>query len=227
MKVNKKLITLILAGTLAAVALTACGNTQEEPETDVEGVTQTAVVETAEEAASENAEETIAEEAGKEAGQNETAEGMTRTSKFQVTLPQGWKAFHQIDVFGEQDENGDYPYDETCLYLSREAITEEELLTKPAVYVKYYDKDAEVADSKNWYEKVKDLDAEVQGNKCFEAFRGNSLMTEGYVHDVLGFKSDNATFSIVIPYSINGETTGMAYDSDDIQTILNSLKAIQ
>lgn len=139
---------------------------------------------------------------------------------FNVSLPKGWVAFPQTDIFGDKDENGSLPLDEETILLAKGADDEWDAMSAPNIRIYYYSKDAIVIDSRDFYEDVTDIEGVVIGGKQCTAFSGNSL---GYVYDFISYETDDAQYEIQILTSIDGKDTGINWESDDVQQILNSI----
>ena len=179
--------------------------------------------------------DTVSEEKTTVSKQTETTTSNTDPSEnaelydvgeFTVELPSGWKAFPQTDVFGEADENGNYPIDPSTIYISKEAEDEWDLFSKPYVLIKYYDENAQVLDSKDWYSEVEDLEAEIQGVKASPAFEGTSTLLEDQIwkYQILQGSLDGGQYVITITKMQNNKGTGLTYSDKDVSSILESIK---
>ena len=212
---------------VAALMLTACG---EDKGKDANEPAETPTVSDGAEdgdgggepAATEKAED--AEDAAADAGEAAAIAGEEYdVGDFTVSVPDGWKAFPQTVVFGEPDEDGNYPIDSSSIYLSRDAETDADLISEPAVYIKYYDPGTELLSSKEWYDGVEDLDVSVQGREADEAYQGRSIISGEYDYQVLQFSLDGGQFIVNIPTSAGGEETGLSFDEPEVGHILESI----
>lgn len=140
---------------------------------------------------------------------------------FTVEVPSGWTAFPQTDIFGEKDENGDSPIDPEQIVIAK-ASDELSALTEGNVRIYYHQPNAIIFDSSSMYDDVKDIEGvTINGIEC-KAFEGESI---GYVYQFITYEPGDAIYEINILASIDGKDTGITWDSPEVKTILESLKA--
>lgn len=225
MKFKKQLFCVLALISVSALLLTACGNKPAEnqettpaPKTEAVDVNNTETEDKTNTATENNTEAQV------EATDFKTI--VVDVGGFTFEMPDTWKAFPQTDVFGEKDEQGNYPIDPNYIYISKEAQNELELFTKPAVSIRRYDIDTELADSKEWYVNVEDMDVSIQDVQCSEAYTGESDIAEGWEYQVLTFAVNGGQFSVTIPTMANGEPTGLSYDVPEVNVVLESLASV-
>ena len=143
---------------------------------------------------------------------------------FTVDLPAGWKEFPQKNVFGEKDENGEYPINQECIYVSKDAETELDLFSKPYVSFQYYKPESTLLSPKSMYDDVKDLDVKIDGAEVTEAFQGSSSLGSTWEFQIITLKYENGQFVVTIPVSIDGKDTGLKWDAQEVLSMINSLK---
>lgn len=155
---------------------------------------------------------------GSGGGKAETVE----VGAFSVTVPAGWTAFPQTDIFGEQDENGNYPIDPETIFIAKGVSSEMEAYGKANIRIYWYDPDAVVLDLKSIYDDVEDLTGvTVNGVEC-SAFAGTSM---GYRYEFIHYQTEDAQYDFNILVSVDGEATGVTWEDPDIKTIMESAVA--
>lgn len=162
---------------------------------------------------------------GNSGGGNSGGGGKTETyevGSFTVAVPSGWTVYPQSDIFGEKDENGNYPTDPDSIFLAKGASSEFDAYSKPSVRIYWYDPNTTVMDLKSIYEDVEDLTGvTINGVEC-TAYAGTSM---GYRYDFIHYQTDDTQFECQVLVSVDGEETGVTWEDADVQTILSSITA--
>lgn len=139
---------------------------------------------------------------------------------FTVTVPSGWNAFPQTDMFGDKDASGNYPVDPETILLAN-ATDELEAYSKPNVRIYYHKAGVTIFDSSNFYDNVKEISGvKVNGVEC-SAYEGESL---GYTYQFVTYATDDATYEINVLTAVDGKDTGIKWDSAEVMSIMESLK---
>ena len=202
---KKKLLAIIAVLCIAVLALTACGGGGGAASTQTDSGDTPAAADT-----------------DSSGGGSSAAAETFDVGSFTVAVPAGWTAFPQSDIFGEQDEDGNYPTDPDSIVIAKGASDEWSALTGPSVRIYYYTPDAYVMDSRDFYDDVQEIDGvKVNGIDC-SAFSGDSL---GYLYQFVSYVPEDAQYDISILTSIDGKDTGIKWDDADVMTIMESLKA--
>ena len=138
---------------------------------------------------------------------------------FAVGVPTGWTAVPSRDVFGETDEEGNYPIETSAVVIAKGTPADEyEARTNANVTINWYG-DVAGMDSRGFYENVKELNITVGGVQC-DAFSGESL---GYTYDIIEYPAASGRYSISVLTAIDGEPTGISCEDHDVASIISSL----
>lgn len=144
------------------------------------------------------------------------------TGVFTVSVPSGWTVYPQSDIFGEKDENGNYPTDPETIFLAKGASSEFDAYGKPNIRIYWYDPKTTVLDLKSIYDDVTDLEGvTINGVEC-TGFRGTSL---GYTYDMIHYQTDTAQYDFNILVAVEGKDTGVTWEDADIKAIMESVVA--
>lgn len=140
---------------------------------------------------------------------------------FTVAVPSGWTAFPQVDIFGDADADGNVPNDPEQILIA-EAKDDIDALTKPSVRIYYHKPGVTIFDSRSFYDNVQDISGvKINGVAC-EAYSGDSM---GYTYQFINYPAEDGTYEINVLTSIEGKDTGLTWDSPQVKTITESLKA--
>lgn len=139
---------------------------------------------------------------------------------FTVSVPSGWTAFPQDDIFGDKDANGNYPVDPETILLAKDAKDEFDAYSKPSVRIYWYKADAYVLDSRSFYDDVVDISGvTIKGKEC-DAYKGESM---GYVYQFIHYQGDDAQYDFNILISADGKDTGITWEDPEVKSILESV----
>lgn len=139
---------------------------------------------------------------------------------FTVKVPTGWTAFPQVDIFGTQDKDGNYPTATDAIVLGKDVTNEADALSGPNVRINSYELGQAPMDPSLFYDNVKDLNGVViNGTEC-SASIGSSL---DYEYQFIKYDVNEHHYEIQILQSIKGESTGISWEDADVQLILESL----
>ena len=142
------------------------------------------------------------------------------TGVFTVSVPSGWKVFPQTDIFGEKDEQGNYPVDPETIFLAKGASSEMDAYGKANIRIYWYTPETTVMELRSIYDDVTDLEGvTINGIEC-TGFRGTSL---GYTYEIIHYKTDNAQYAFNILVAVDCKETGVTWEDPDIKTIMESL----
>lgn len=193
---KKKLIAIIAMACVAAFVLSACGGGNNP----------------------------APQGSGSAAPQGGTAAAETYdVGDFTISVPSGWKAFPQSDIFGEKDADGNYPAYTDQIVIAKGATDDLSALTSPSVRVYQYKTDSYFAlDPSSIYDNVKNLEGvKVAGTDC----KGCEFETMGYVYQQITREAGDYTYEYVILKSSDGKDTGLTYEEPDVVTIMESVAA--
>ncbi len=211
----KKLLALTAACALV-LGLAACGGSDSSQ--------SSAAADTkSESAASEStaAEETAAEDTS-------VSGEVFDVGEFTVLVPDGWMALPQTDMFGEKDDDGNYPIDPASFGLIKDGTSEYDAFSKPTIYIYKNSGDAASQAEMNasFYDETSDIDVTINGTKCaaFEA-KSSSYSDEDkfYVYNMVFYQVDDDTyFQFNIPIDMI-DFKGVSIDDADVQAIMESV----
>lgn len=139
---------------------------------------------------------------------------------FTVSLPSGWTAFPQDDIFGDKDAAGNYPVDPETILLAKGAKDEFDAYSCPSVRIYWYSPNAYVLDSKSFYDNVEDISGvTVKGTEC-EAYTGESM---GYTYQFIHYQTETEQYDFNILISVDGKKTGITWEDPEVKTIIESV----
>ena len=172
---------------------------------------------------SESNDEIVPQDSGYQ-GEAPVVESVYEVGAFSVALPTGWAAFPQTKDQGGRDENGNLPIDEKTILLAKGADNELDAMRGPNIRIYCYGNDVmrtgqEIGD---YFINGKDIDVVINGKVCV-AYSGE--YTPGCFYDYIEYEAADLGYDIWIQTAVNGSNTGISWDSDDVQLILNSLTA--
>ena len=152
------------------------------------------------------------------------------TGIIRTVCPDGWMNIQLTDVFGEKDENGNYPPDTTRIGLCKGGTSQVDALTNLTVYVYYASgeySDNTIANSAMWYSDTEDIAVTINGveYKGFHA-REESLFTEGqyYEYDNLYMPADEShNIQIQVMNSAPDVEGTLSLDDPDVQAIISNI----
>ena len=151
------------------------------------------------------------------------------TGVIRTVCPEGWLYIEQRDVFGQQDENGNYPVDPTKMCFCKGAATELDVFSKLSSYIYYQDKpySQEVLDNTAmWYAETTPFTTTINGVECqgFHA-RDEDIFNEGqfYEYDFIFMPVDDAHhIQFMIMTAAPGNSDVVSRDDADVQTIMSN-----
>ena len=199
--------------------------TEAAPETQPE--TQPETTPAPEETTAAPAPETQAETTAAPAS---TAGTPVDTGVIRTVCPDGWLYIQQRDVFGQVDENGEYPLDPTQMCFSKGATTEMDVFSKLSVYVYFRDEpySQQVYDTNAmWYSETEPITATINGVECqgFHA-KDADIFNEGqyYEYDFIFMPVDDGHhFQFRLMNSAPGNADTISRDDPDVQQIMTSM----
>lgn len=154
---------------------------------------------------------------------------------YTATCPAGFMNIPQTDVFGEQDEDGNFPTNPKLLMFSYGAESEWDAFSKPAVNIALEDEGVTFEDSVSmydwFYENIEEKTFNIGGTdyKGIEADYDMSLSDDDdpelYHYQIVYVEDGGRLFNVSIITS-NPDTadTGLNVDNADVQTIIKSIK---
>lgn len=145
---------------------------------------------------------------GGDSNGNKAADNSKNVGDFTIGVPNGWYYLAQTDMFGETDEDGNYPLKTDAVGLIKDGSSEFDAFSKPTLYIYLYDAESiDVETSKIWYEDVEDIDGLMINGTLCNAFTGSS---SDYVYTIIFYPiSAEKTFQINVPtdWAGNGGVT--------------------
>lgn len=151
------------------------------------------------------------------------------TGVIRTVCPDGWLYIEQSDVFGQQDENGNYPLDPTKMCFCKGAATELDVFSKLSTYIYYQDKPytQEVLDNTAmWYTETTPFTASINGVECqgFHA-KDEDIFNAGqfYEYDFIFLPIDDGHhIQFMIMTAAPGNADVVSRDDADVQLIMNN-----
>ena len=225
-----KVIGILLVAIVMSFSLAACGsndgNVPQESghQSSASEVSSERDTETfSSDLTSESNDEIVPQDSGYQ-GEAPVVESVYEVGAFSVALPTGWAAFPQTKDQGGRDENGNLPIDEKTILLAKGADNELDAMRGPNIRIYCYGNDVmrtgqEIGD---YFINGKDIDVVINGKVCV-AYSGE--YTPGCFYDYIEYEAADLGYDIWIQTAVNGRKTGISWDSDDVQLILNSLTA--
>lgn len=154
---------------------------------------------------------------GGSGGSTSSVKGTTfDAGKFEVFVPDGWKAFHGADFFGDYEEG----YDPHVVNIGKGIEEEYELFSYPLANITYSGEDNPlVKPTKDIYENGKDLEDITTGDYTWEVFTADSL---SYPVAVLYTEFDDKQIVVNITLENGGEKVSL--EDADILALLAGIK---
>lgn len=160
---------------------------------------------------------------GSDGGGNAGGGGAAETydvGAFTVSVPSGWTAFPQDDIFGDKDAEGNYPIDPETILLAKGVNDDWDAVSAPNVRIYWYSPNAYVLDSRSFYDNVEDISGvTINGTEC-EAYTGESM---GYVYQFIHYTAEDAQYDFNILISTDGKETGVTWEDADVKAIMESV----
>ena len=151
------------------------------------------------------------------------------TGVIRTVCPDGWYYIELTDVFGEKDENGNYPLDPSRMGFCKGATSQMDIFSKLSSYVYYVNSpytDSTLSNSAMWYSDTENFTTTINGVTC-EGFHAKEedLFSEGefYEYDFIFMPVDDGhhvQFQIMTA-APNVEET-VSRDDPDVQQILTN-----
>lgn len=169
---------------------------------------------------------------GSTGGGSSAAKGETiDTGVFSAVCPDGYMNIPQTDVFGEKDEEGNYPLATDRLMFSKGAKSEWDAFSKPSVNISLLSEDSTVESaisSFGWFYDVEETSFTVNGAEvpgCTYVSVWDEEKGEEYVYEVAFIEKDERIFQVsvvtVSPEMPDG--TGIDMNDSDVQAICESI----
>lgn len=133
----------------------------------------------------------------------------------EVFVPEGWKAFHGADVFGDYEEG----YNPNTVNIGKGVEDELDLFIKPMVGVTYSGKKTLIEPSKEFYENGKDIDDIKTGDYIWKGFTADSL---GYPIAILFTEVDDKQIQVSVTLENGDEKINL--EDADVLAILKGIK---
>lgn len=152
------------------------------------------------------------------------------TGVIRGVCPEGWLYIEQRDVFGQQDENGNYPVDPTKMCFCKGAATELDVFSKLSTYIYYQNTpySQEVLDNTAmWYAETTPFTATINGTECqgFHA-KDEDIFNAGqfYEYDFIFLPVDDGHhIQFMIMTAAPGNADVVSRDDADVQTIMSNI----
>ena len=134
----------------------------------------------------------------------------------EVFVPEGWKAFHGADVFGDYEEG----YDPNTVSIGKGAESELDLFNKPMVHITYSGKDRTLSmPSKELYKDGKDIE-DIKTSD--HTWRGYTATSVGYPIAVLFTEDGDEQIQVAVTLE-NGDEK-ISLEDADVLVILEGIK---
>lgn len=202
----KKIVAWLLIVLLVGAPFTGCG--KEEPslqETIQQNTEETAPEKCAEETPAQT--EKPAEDVG---GELYDAGNVT------VLVPEGWKAFPDVDVFAEEEG----ALNPDVLNVSKGGETEFDLFSKPYVRITYFGPSVTMMKpDKEWYDNPEDVAPFTTGDHAWYGFTCESL---GVPLAVLWCEEGNHQYQATLTLGSGSDT--ISHENTDVRAILASVR---
>lgn len=151
------------------------------------------------------------------------------TGVIRTVCPDGWFYIEMTDVFGEKDENGNYPLDPARMGFCKGATSQMDIFSKLSTYAYYVNSpytDSTLSNSAMWYSDTENFTTTINGVTC-EGFHAKEedLFSEGqfYEYDFIFLPVDDGhhvQFQIMTAAPNVNET--VSRDDPDVQQILTN-----
>ena len=150
------------------------------------------------------------------------------TTVFKAVCPKGWMNIAQTDVFGEQDEDGNYPLKTDALMFCKGAKSEWDAFSKPSVniYMLTSSVDDTIEGFGWWYKTVEETTFNINGADV----RGCKITDDNLSGDAedayeCAFVNVGGTdFQIMFLTKDDDEDTGLSMADPEVQAIIASIE---
>lgn len=134
----------------------------------------------------------------------------------EVFVPEGWKAFHGADTFGDYEEG----YNPNVVSVGKGVEDELELLSKPMVHITYSGEDRTLTmPSKDLYQDGKDI-RDIKTDE--HTWKGYTATSIGYPIAVLFTEDGDEQIQVTVTLE-NGDEK-ISLEDADVQAILEGIK---
>lgn len=134
---------------------------------------------------------------------------------FEVFVPDGWKAFHGVDIFDDYEEG----YDPHVVNIGKGVKDESEIFSKPMVNISYSGEDFPLMiPTKDIYDEGKDIKDIETGEYTWKGFTAESL---GYPIAVLYTEFDDK--EIVVNITLENGDSKISLEDADVLAILEGI----
>ena len=134
----------------------------------------------------------------------------------EVFVPEGWKAFHGADTFGDYDEG----YDPNVVSIGKGADSELDLFSKPMMHITYSGKNRTLSmPSKELYKDGKDIE-DIRTDD--HTWRGYTATSVGYPIAVLFTEDGDEQIQVAVTLE-NGDEK-ISLEDADVLAILEGIK---
>lgn len=178
--------------------------------------------------ASDAAGSTVSDTPAREEPSSASVPGETvDTGLFRILIPEGWMGAPQTDVFGDKDEDGNYPLNPKSFGIIKGGESEWDAFSKPTIYVYLNEGNAEEDSEWNivFYEKTEPIDMSVNGKKAVAYEVWTSAPDDddpGYTYHIVFLQVDDGHyFQFNIPIDMNGEP-GVSSSDADVVAVMES-----
>lgn len=152
------------------------------------------------------------------------------TGKFSALCPEGFLNIPQSDVFGEPDEDGNYPLNEEMVQFSYGAEDVFDAISKPSVTISLEEEGTDIDTIIEWsflYDSLEETTFTVDGKEYRGANAEFSLSDEEdpYTYEIVYVEVGDRIFSVTVTRSIPGQAgDGLNVSDPTIQEIIKSIK---
>lgn len=214
----KKMICWLLAVLLVAGLFSGCKKT-EEPESLQDSLQTKTETDTPEQPqtpeAPSAAEDPSAPTEPSEPAEPSAAGELYDAGNVTVLIPEGWKAFPDLDVFAEEEG----AMDPDILNVSKGGQTDLDLLTKPYVRINYFGPDIlMMKPDSSWYDNVSDIEPFTTGEHQWFGFSCESL---GTPLTILWCEEGDVQYQATLTLGSGAEA--ISHEDADVQAILASV----
>ncbi|MBR5708137.1 MAG: hypothetical protein IKX41_02010 [Oscillospiraceae bacterium] len=151
------------------------------------------------------------------------------TTVFKAVCPKGWLNIPQTDVWGEQDEDGNYPLKTDALQFCKGAKSEWDAFSKPSVNI--YQLTSSIDDTIDgfgwWYKTVEETTFTVNGQELRGvALTDDNLSGDGeYKYECAFINVGGVDFQIMLmTQDDDGSETGLSMADPEVQAIIGSIE---
>lgn len=164
-----------------------------------------------------------------DSGKNEIKGDVIDSTEFKATCPNGWLNVKQTDVFGDQDEDGNYPLKTNTLAFYKGAKSEWDVFSCPGITIYLLDKDESVdstIEGLSWlaYNEVTETTFSVNGKDVRGVIAKGSWLSDVEAYDIAFVPVGDRTFQITIMTTNDEEKpTGISMADAEVQGIIGSI----